>query len=592
MKKLLSLLLIPALCLGMLAGCGAQEAPAPEPEEAVSVPAEGSSEAAPAEEAASAEEAAPAEEAALAGEAGSAEEPPEEAMETGPKYVLEEVDLPLFEETREYTLWIMLPFFMNGLITDMAEDVNTLRLLQENCNAKFHVTTVGDQVVDEQFNLMVASGDYTDIIADGLSHYAKGYDAAITDDIIIDLYDLAEEYAPNYMYYLSSDPELWAAMITDNGCLPTAATIYKEKGAENGGLIVRDAWLRELGLDLPNTYDAFHDYVQTTISEYGAHGISIGNPMDACKADDVLFSYGYDFHAGGYNVIDGEVVYSYLNENYYDYLRMLADWYADGTIYMDFFNSGMGITDQWFASGACGANSATAANIATIAAYADPSYPYEIAPVGGLKKNAGDQLHFSWTDTHSQIKQRDTWAISTACEDPEGIMMMVNYLFSDAGVLMFNYGDEGHTFEYDENGEPRYTELVTNNPDLSYMDACFILVSAAASGHMPGILDLRPGYYYFGDKEWAVFDAFKTCDADGSYNLPAGVALNEQENEEYARISSDVTTFASSELMKYLMGQQPLTEDAFAAFQQSLRDMGAERMEELYQGAYERYLAR
>ena len=580
-KNLLCLLLAAVLVLSLLAGCGSQTAPAAQ-SAAASDPAETEAEV---PEAAAEPEAAA--QSAAESEPVSAEEPPAK-----PEYTLQEVDLPLFEETREYTMWAMLPFFMDGLVTDMAQDINTLRLLQEYCNAKLDIQTVGDQVVDEQFNLMVASGDYTDIIADGVSHYAKGYDAAISDDIIIDLYDLAEEYAPNYMYYINSDPEIRASLITDNGCLPSAAIIYKERGAENGGLIVRGDWLRELGLETPDTYDAFHDYVQTTMQEYGAHGMSIGNAMNANKADDVLFSYGFDFNAGGYNVIDGEVVYSYLNENYYAYLRMLADWYADGTIYSDFFNATMGLPDRWFASGECGANSATAANIATIAAYADPSYPYEIAPVGALKKDAGDQLHFSWTDTHSQIKQQDTWAISTACEDPEGIMMMVNFLFSPAGELMFNFGDEGNTFEYDENGQPQYTDLVKNNPDLSYMDACFILVSAAASGHMPGILDLRPGYYYFGDAEWAVFDSFKTCDADGSYNLPNGVALNEEETEEYARISSDVTTYASSELMKFLMGQSELTEETFAAFRDTLISMGAERMEEIYQGAYERYLAK
>ena len=580
-KNLLCLLLVAAMVLGLLAGCGAAPAASSAPAE----PAETSAET-PAETETPAEPESPAEPAPAEPEASVAEPAEPEA----PALQLQEVELPLFEETRTYTMWTMLPFFMSGLVSDMAEDINNLKLLQEYTNTKLLVTTVGDQVVDEQFNLMVASGDYTDIISDGVSHYAKGYDAAITDEIIIDLYDLAEEYAPNYMYYLNSDIELWASLVTDNGCLPTIATIYKEKGSENGGIIVRADWLRELGIDAPQTYDEFHDYIQTCISTYGAHGMSIGNAMDANKADDSLYSYGFDFYAGGYNVVGGEVVYSYLNDNYYDYLRMLADWYADGTIYSDFFNSGMGVTDQWFASGACGSDTATAANIATIAAYADPSYPYEIQPVGALKKNADDQLHFSWTDTHAQIKQQDTWAISTACEDPEGIMMMVNYLFSEAGELMFNYGDEGHTFEYDENGNPQYTELVTDNPELSYMDACYILVSAAASGHMPSILDLRAGYYYFGDEEWAVYDAFKTCDADGSYNLPNGVALNEEENEEYARISSDVTTYASSELMKFLMGQQALTEDSFQAFQDTIISMGGERMEALYQAAYERYL--
>ena len=524
----------------------------------------------------------------------SEEEPTSEAESAAPEAPepqLEEVALPLFEETRTYTMWTMLPFFMNGLVSDMATDINNMKLLQENCNVKLEVTAVGDSVVSEQFNLMVSSGDYTDIISDGVSHYSKGYDAAITDDIIIDLYDLAQEYAPNYLYYLDTDPALRAALITDNGCLPTGATIYKEAGCENGGILIRGDWLEELGMEQPETYDQLHDYVQACMEKYGAQGICIGNAMADCRGDDSLYSYGYDLYAGGYNVIDGQVVYSYLNDNYYDYLRMLADWYQDGTLYSDFFNVQMGSTDKWFASGQCPVDTGTAANIATIESYADPSYTYELMPIHAPKVHADDALHFSWTDNFSRIKQQDSWAISTACQDPEGIMMMVNYLFSEAGQLMYNYGDEGHSFEYDAEGKPQYTELITNNPDgISYKDACYIYASAVASGHLPSIMDVRAGYYYFGDEEWNVFDTFRTCDADGSYNLPTGVALNEEENQEYATLSSDITTYASTEIMKFILGQAELTPESFQTFRDTIVSMGGDRMEELYQQAYERYL--
>lgn len=515
----------------------------------------------------------------------------ESATPEAPEPQLEEVALPLFEETRTYTMWTMLPFFMNGLVSDMATDINNMKLLQENCNVKLEVTAVGDSVVSEQFNLMVSSGDYTDIISDGVSHYSKGYDAAITDDIIIDLYDLAQEYAPNYLYYLDTDSALRAALITDNGCLPTVATIYKEAGCENGGILIRGDWLEELGMEQPETYDQLHDYVQACMEKYGAQGICIGNAMADCRGDDSLYSYGYDLYAGGYNVIDGQVVYSYLNDNYYDYLRMLADWYQDGTLYSDFFNVQMGSTDKWFASGQCPVDTGTAANIATIESYADPSYTYELMPIHAPKVHADDALHFSWTDNFSRIKQQDSWAISTACQDPEGIMMMVNYLFSEAGQLMYNYGDEGHSFEYDAEGKPQYTELITNNPDgISYKDACYIYASAVASGHLPSIMDVRAGYYYFGDEEWNVFDTFRTCDADGSYNLPTGVALNEEENQEYATLSSDITTYASTEIMKFILGQAELTPESFQTFRDTIVSMGGDRMEELYQQAYERYL--
>ena len=575
-KRWIALLLVLTLLAALLTACGTGTTSATSEAPAASETSE------------------PAPEAPEQTEVASAVEPESEmesaAPET-PEPQLEEVALPLFDETRTYTMWTMLPFFMNGLVSDMATDINNMKLLQENCNVKMEVTAVGDSVVSEQFNLMVSSGDYTDIISDGVSHYSKGYDAAITDDIIIDLYDLAKEYAPNYLYYLDTDPALRAALITDNGCLPTVATIYKEAGCENGGILIRGDWLEELGMDTPETYDQLHDYVRACMEKYGAQGITIGNVMADCRGDDSLYSYGYDLYAGGYNVIDGNVVYSYLNDNYYDYLRMLADWYQDGTLYSDFFNVQMGSTDKWFASGQCPVNTGTAANIATIESYADPSYSYELMPINAPKVSADDQLHFSWTDNFSRIKQQDSWAISTACQDPEGIMMMVNYLFSEAGQLMYNYGDEGHSFEYDENGKPQYTELITNNPDgISYKDACYIYASAVASGHLPSIMDVRAGYYYFGDEEWSVFDTFRTCDADGTYNLPTGVALNEEENQEYATLSSDITTYASTEIMKFILGQEELTPDTFETFRDTIISMGGNRMEELYQQAYERYL--
>ena len=213
---------------------------------------------------------------------------PESEMESAapetPEPQLEEVALPLFDETRTYTMWTMLPFFMNGLVSDMATDINNMKLLQENCNVKLEVTAVGDSVVSEQFNLMVSSGDYTDIISDGVSHYSKGYDAAITDDIIIDLYDLAKEYAPNYLYYLDTDPALRAALITDNGCLPTVATIYKEAGCENGGILIRGDWLKELGMETPETYDQLHDYVQACMEKYGAMSWRTAGATIPCTA--------------------------------------------------------------------------------------------------------------------------------------------------------------------------------------------------------------------------------------------------------------------------------------------------------------------
>ena len=579
MNKLLALLLALSMVFALLTGCGGSDAG----ETAEEAPAEEAVSEAPAEE--------PVAEEPTAEEPAAEEEPVEEVPEE-PQYERVSVELPLFEETRTYTMFNMLPFFMNGLVSDYSTDINTLRLLQEYCNIKIETRAVGDSIISEQFNLMCASGELTDIIY-GTANYSKGYDAAIEDEIIIDLYDLANEYAPNFMYFLNTDKAIRNELITDNGALPAIATIYKDAGCENGGILLRGDWLREMDMEAPQTVDELHDYIQACIKEYGTQGICMGNAMGNNKADDPIYGYAYDLNPGDYNIIDGEVVYSYLNDSYYDYIKMITEWYADGTIYADFYTASMGQPDKFFAGGKSPLVTGTAANLATIESYKDDSYEYELLPIEAPKINVDDELHFSWTDTHSQIKSRDTWAVSTSCEDPEGIMMVVNYLFSEEGELMFNYGEEGYSFEYDENGNPQYTELVTNNPDgISYMDACFLFVSAAASNHMPGILDLKATYYYFDESQWNVLETFKTCDADGSYNMPQGVALTAEENEEYSTIYSDVSTYAATEIMMWVMGQAELTEESFQAMQDNIIGIGAERMEELYQAAYERYLTK
>ena len=68
------------------------------------------------------------------------------------------------------------------------------------------------------------------------------------------------------------------------------------------------------------------------------------------------------------------------------------------------------------------------------------------------------------------------------------------------------------------------------------------------------------------------------------------MALNEEENQEYATLSSDITTYASTEIMKFILGQAELTPESFQTFRDTIVSMGGDRMEELYQQAYERYL--
>lgn len=591
--RILSIVLAVCVLLGLLAGCGASSA------SGSSAPAAESGASASVSENTAASEPEPVEPPApSASEPESAGETEESSAEEGtaeepePALALEPVELPIFDEPVKLTFWTALPFFMEGYVSDMGTDLYLLSQLQKDCNFQLDVTSVNGMVENEQFNLMIASGDYQDIMS-GIANYTAGYDAAISNDIIIDLIDLVPEYAPNYWSYVNSTDDIRANIISDDGALPTIATIYKETGCENRGLLYRSDWLKELGMEPPTTYDALHDYIQQCNQTYGSQGLALtGSAMFSVAGVVTQLSYGCDFAIGGYNVVDGQVVYSYLNENLYDYLELMSAWYADGSIVSEFYNLATDEGDSGVPNGKYAMTISSAANLKTMDNYADVGAVYEIGALPAPTDGSGRELHYRWTDDFSPLKRRDSWAISTACESPEDVLKIVNYLFSEAGQLFFNYGTEDYTFEYDANGDPQYTDVILNNPDYPEMFATYLFASNVATEYLPSVMDATVGYYYFTEREWEIFETFRDCEADGSYNMPTAVALNEAESERYAEVATDIETYVSTELLRFITEPGALTEDSCAKFQQTVADMGGHTMEELYQAAYERYLAK
>lgn len=52
-------------------------------------------------------------------------------------------------------------------------------------------------------------------------------------------------------------------------------------------------------------------------------------------------------------------------------------------------------------------------------------------------------------------------SVSALTEYPVEAIEYMNWLYTDEGILVSNYGFEGEAFEYDENGKPQYTALIT-----------------------------------------------------------------------------------------------------------------------------------
>jgi putative aldouronate transport system substrate-binding protein len=573
LPKSLALLLAAALTCGLFAGCGgtssstAQSSAATTEETSVAAPEEDTTTAAePAE--------ATIEDSAEAPEA-SAED---SAVEPG---TLQPVSLPIVDEAVHYTCWMPVAPYVSTMmdLEDFSESVSMVKTINEMTNVYIDFTAVaGGEVEEEAFNLMIAANDYTDIIG-VMNYYSTGHEGAIEDGIILDIKDDLKEYAPNYWTLLTSDDNAYMTMLTDSGYMGCIAQLLKKAGTENQGMIIRKDWLEAAGMDIPTTMSEMEDYLTYCKDNYGAYAYIQYGGMDTD------WGAAFNISPGSFNVYDGVVTHSYTTEAFKDYLTTMNDWYQKGLFSVEFYNDTDITTVRTdMANDLCSFVDGSAEGMSNIFDMNPDNTAMELVGIPYVTADGVDQVHVGYES--SLIKNSDTWAISTACGDYTALLELVNYLYSEEGQLIYNWGEEDVTYTLDENGDPQWTDLVVNNPDgLNYMFASYLYATGIGSVYFPGVYDMEKGFYSYNDEQLAAVDTFADL-TDGAYNLPNYVSLTLDETAEYNSYATDLETYADSEVLKFILGDRPISEvDDFVA---TLYTMGLQEMTDLYQAAYDR----
>ncbi len=318
--------------------------------------------------------------------------------------------------------------------------------------------TVSSADYQTNFNLMIASGKLADLIYVGASYYAEGVDAAIDDGYFLDLTDKVEEYMPNYNAIRTSDIQYELLSTTDSGRLGAVYELRQSKQGPWLGLWIRQDWLDDLGLDTPVTFDDYHEVLTAFKEEKGATAPLILN----WSGSDGEFGT----MSGGLNVLNswqldetGKVNFGPYMDAWKEYVTIMHQWFEEGLIDPDFMATDERTADM--AKVVTGASGLFAALYTMPSVYEassdDPNM--NLAPVNPPVKNEGDEIHIRLRDSYTS----GNTAISADCENWEVALRWLDYLYTEEGALLANYGVEGDTFEFDENGDPVFTDKIVNN---------------------------------------------------------------------------------------------------------------------------------
>lgn len=503
-----------------------------------------------------------------------------------------EVSLPIVEEPLTIT-WFM---GSNSSLTALVDNLNETPFFQElekrtNIHIDFHHPATGNE--STAYNLLFASGDLPDLVTHTSPGYPGGLDACIDDGYILDLTELVPQYCPNYMAALNQfaenyDENVLRSAYTGKGRIGAVGGLMQEPQGPWAGLYVRGDWLEACGLDTPETFDDWEEMLTAFKEKMGATA-----PMLLYKNGyDNVFNnicMGFGVTSGWYQV-DGQVKFGPAEEGWREYVTLMNDWYEKGLIDPDFMASTAAASilpdTAMVTTGKTGAFVGIYTNVAVWEAAIEGDQDSFI-PVYTPVKQEGDTHNFQSVDLSAATATMGL-SVSAKSEHVEECLKLFDYWFSEEGALFCNYGLENDTFQFNEEGDPVFTDKILHNPDgLSFAQA-MAYYTFPPSG--PVYQDWTRELGSVPEKDIVCYDVWGKGTNSQDMPTPDVLGMDPELYSEWSSIMTNIQTVVDESTPQFISGVRSL--DEYDAYLQTLKDFHVDRAVEIVQQAYDDFISR
>lgn len=596
-SKILALILAMVMVFGLMAGCGSTTASTTE-----------ASSAAPAESTETVQEEAPAVEETVVAADSTIEgnEGATVAVTTGDPFeaMAEEYIAYPLEGDNTISIWYYIPGYQDFM--DSNYSFNALPAAEAATGVKLEFKEVSSASASEQFNMMVAAGDYCDLLpvmeyygSGGTSGLAKAYE----EEVIQDITPYIEEYMPNYAAVLDCLPEA-----TVNGTKVEDAMLafhqIKDGSYSGNGFVTRADWMEELGWEWSGnliSLDEFTEYCRTIKDAYNVPNTiymtdgTVG--LDAAFDTEIpaLVSDGFmTMITSAVFRYDDEITSGWITDGYREYLEWVLQMMDEGIIARDYLSldTDRMVQNQYQANGTIGLWQSNADKIEEIVDTYGGDNP-TLAVAGMPRVTQDPTAQYVWNDEVALVTTNAGFSLSATCENPELVCQWENYFWTEEGYYLANYGTEGESYHMDGDTpvfdwDQPLTVTGRNAPNAEMAQQLFTMLRFAS-------------FYVDNDMLLATFpqsglDAVKLWTVEGStdarnYPTAAKGAFTTDESLEIAEFETDMQTYAQETCMKFLDGSLELNDDNWNEYVATVNDMGMTRLLEIYQNVYDEYMA-
>lgn len=506
-------------------------------------------------------------------------------------------EFPIVKEGEEVTLTVTV---FNKNTDDFDNNVFTQYMEEKTgINLEFNVLNYADAT--EQLNLMMMSGDYTDVIL-GIHMSREEQSVYAQDGMLIPLNDLYYEYGDDLKKAIElygEEEELIKYFALEDGQMYGVSNFvesYHTKATNK--MWIYEPWLEALDLEVPQTTDEFYEVLKA-FKEQDPNGNGIADEVPLAAASKgwntqidkfLMNAFEFNYTQGNDNM------YLDADNNYKVTAAMNTKGWKEGLEYIHrLYDEGLMVPESLTQDNKqlklLGENEISmlgAAPGGTVAeftqAYGESGRWLEYVSVPILESPEGRRKNFSRQTKFDQYRAY----ITDKCENPDVAYRFIDLLLNEDVNKMGTFGIEGVDWSMAEEGElglngEQGVIKINQRPDrVSSWSQCMpeLQTSSLRIGRVYEKPHLEHVLYEATKDNYIPFAATDEM-------LPKDLIYSEDESTELVDLRTNINTYVEEMTARFIIGDASI-EKEWDNYVKELENIGIERYVEIIQGAYDR----
>ncbi|WP_233147072.1 ABC transporter substrate-binding protein [Paenibacillus selenitireducens] len=478
------------------------------------------------------------------------------------------------------------------------------KYLEEKTNIKIEWDLVPNNALNDRKQLMLASGDYPEVILQGDLNKEEQMKYG-QQGVFIPLNDLIDNYAPNIKKAMNDISYMKSSITAPDGniyALPQVNECYHCDNALK--MWINKAWLDKLGLAVPTTTDEFYAVLKA-FKEKDPNGNGKADEIPLTGSDEMwtgnvsaflMNSFIVDDYtekgAGTFlRAVDGKVDFVANKEEWKQGLIYLNKLYKEGLIDPAAFTQNADAIQQLANKEPDNVMGALSTALISYAYSMDSKAPRhkDYVAVPPLKGPNGVQQTLNFAGITSA-----KFAITNKATPEQQIaaIRLADYLYTEESILLQEYGPEGKRWhkakdgELDINGKqavytsvPETDKKPTHNDGWEQIGPSLRTYAYRASWTAPQDMLADDGY---GTRLNKVSDQYAPYHSKEQY--PNGLFIALEDAELAAQIKTTLGDYVKSNMAQFITGSKDINKD-WDAYVKGLDGLQLTQYLEIYQKA-------